>query len=152
MVHRVGVRVSYSPENEQLIGLLLVHNEVLSRDDRQQVLVLRDLHTDDLIRFPFFGDHQRDLNFALSNFFELFSVKELDPVNLTDQESIHSLDWQAPLSIQVVLRDSVDLVIVLILPTVDVERGGVRLECNSVLDFGPEHHLRAIHEIEHYVL
>lgn len=38
------IQVLFSLEQEELVWLLLVHNQVLSTDNRKNLLVLRDLH------------------------------------------------------------------------------------------------------------
>lgn len=72
LVHLIGVWVLDPPEQEQLIGLLLLHDQVLTTDDTKHLLVGGDLHRNDLIWLPLIVSfiEEWDLDLALLNLLE----------------------------------------------------------------------------------
>ena len=94
LVHgSLSVEIFYPLEEEQLVGLLLIHDEILAADDGKDLLVLGHLHGDDLVGFPFGRLEQGYKELALGDLFVGIDVVELDSVALTDQEGVHVLDW-----------------------------------------------------------
>ena len=90
----ISVEILNSFENEDLIGLLLSFNQVFARNNSQEVLAIRNLHTDDLVLLSADRLKQRHLYFALLDLSKSVDVKELDGVNFRDQKGVHRLYWK----------------------------------------------------------
>ena len=68
--------------NEELIRLLLLHNQVFATDYNQIVLALRHLHADDLVGLPGRSLKQRNVNFTGVYCLKVVYVVEQNLVNL----------------------------------------------------------------------
>ena len=82
-------------KNKDLVCLLLVHDEVLSANDGNEVLTMRHLHTDNFIWLSMLRFHQRYLYFALRYLHICVHIVEVNAVNFADEEGVHALDGQS---------------------------------------------------------
>ena len=108
--------IRLSSIDEQLILLLLVHDQVLSTDDRQVFIGLAALKGDDLVWLS--GLSWKKFDFKLSAFLVLVSVVNLNFVDLGNQELALALDLKT-LGTFIVLTGDGNLEVVLVLSSVD---------------------------------
>ena len=87
---------------------------------------------------------------AFFQFLERVNVVKLDLVHFANQKRIHGFNLQTSGAVQVV-ADNVYFEIMLVFAPVNVKRLLVGLVSDAVPHLASEHHLTAIHEIEHHV-
>lgn len=81
LVHgSLSIQILDPLEDEQLVWLLLIHYEVLARNDCQDLLILRDLHRDDLIRLPISSFLQWDFDLTLLDLLVRVDIVEFDQI------------------------------------------------------------------------
>ena len=135
--------------NEQLVGLLLVHDQVLSTDYSQILISLTGLDGNDFVWLS--GLSWEKLDFKFTALKIVISIVNLDFINLGDEELTLTLDLKT-LGTFVVLVGDWNLEVVLILSSVDDERFLVGLVSDTVSNLGTKHHLRAVHVVIHNIL
>ena len=112
--------VDHSLENKHLIALLLVHNQVFTCKNCNIVLLVRNLHTNDLLWLSFNIFEKGHLNKAFWHFLKGINIIEVYLINLADKESIHAANIEATAAIQILWHD-VELEVVHELPAVNIE-------------------------------
>ena len=80
----LSIQIFHPFVDEYLIAFILIHDQLLTCNDRQEVLAWRDLHTDDLIFLP--GCRGKELNLDLTLFDQLegIDIVEIDLIYLWD--------------------------------------------------------------------
>ena len=138
-------------ENEQLVRLLSIFDQILTRNDTEHPLIRTDIHRDDLIPLPGLRRKQVDLDFPMFDFLPGFWVEHLDLVHIWDQNAVHTFYVYTDAALVVLLWHA-DLEIMGEFSGNDTKIFLIGLECDTILDCRPKHHLGALHEVVHTVL
>jgi len=136
-------------EDEQLVVLLIVHHQVFARNDSHVLFVVRLLHANDLVWLPRLRWQQ--LNWQLLNLLVRLGIVHYNFVHLRHQERVNGLQFKAfgPLA---VLFDDRHQKVMLVLTHVNLKRVAQEFVADSKLDFAPEKHHAAVHEVKHHVV
>ena len=124
--------------DEQLVGLLLIHDQVLSADNGQVFVALAALEGDDFVGLSSFG--WKKLDFEFTAFKIVIGIINLNFVDLGNEELILTLDLKT-LSTFIVFAGDRYLEVVLVLPSVNDKRFLVGLVSDTVSNLGTKHHL-----------
>ena len=84
-------RLDHSPEDEELIWLLLVHDEVLPCNHSQECVELANLHAYDFIIFPCLCVKNLHLHSVLLDFLIIRRIIHVDEFFVSNHETIHRL-------------------------------------------------------------
>lgn len=152
-VHSINcVQILNSFEQKELIRLLFIHDQVFTTNYSKDLFILRNLHRNNLIWLSCtIGLSQGDPDFTVINLLVRIDIVENDFISLSDQESIHVFNRKTSGAIQI-LFNSCDSEVMLKFSSVDIKRTLVGLVSDTILNLTSEHHLRAVHEVEHHIL
>ena len=124
--------------DEQLVGLLLIHDQVLSANNCQVFVALAALEGDDFVGFSSFGWKKFDFEFTA--FKIVIGIINLNFVDLGNEEFILTLDLKT-LSTFIIFAGDRYLEVVLILSSVNDKRFLIGLVSDTVSNLGTKHHL-----------
>lgn len=138
----------YSLVNEQLIGLLLVHDQVLSANDGEIFIIVTRCHCNYFVDFSGGGGQKLDFDLIVYQLLECAGIIHPYGVQITNDESTLTLYAYSKGTLQVVFHHS-NHEIMLISSSVDFKVFLVCFVGYTISYLAAEHHLVAIHEVVH---